>query len=542
VVHDTVEAYDPATDSWVTQTSLPSGREYPAVVGASSGRVYVVGGVVGRWSGSPNYRSTVFEGTLAPDELLCDDVSTPACDPGTLDAGMHYYWYVIATDNHGASTEGEVWHFTTADSANEPPTISDLPDREVPMNSSADDAIDLWAYANDAEDADDELTFTISNSPAAGAGVTIDSNRYVDINPVTGWTGTTEVEIQVEDSGGLTDADSFQATITNSPPTISGLPDQELRMNSSADNAIDLWAYASDAEDSVAGLAFTISNAPASGAGVSIDSNRYVDISPTTDWTGEIEVEIEVEDTGGLTDSGTFRVRVRAYSVYLPLVMRRWPPIPDVPVLSAINNPDGDGNYTVNWGSVDLADTYTLQEDDSAAFSNPTTRYTGSGTSWDATGKAPGTYHYRVKASNAWGDSGWSNVESITVPVPELEPCPAGTIEYTGTTDQDRPVKICTDPAFSAVKQVTLNYRVACEGRTTEGTVTVTSEAGWPIENRSFSIEVTYRFDIAGTFNPGFNDVNGTWQGIIAECSGWPGPCWEVCRGPVGEWSGTRQP
>jgi hypothetical protein len=35
-----------------------------------------------------------------PDNLICNDVSTPACDPGTLDYGTHYYWYVVATDSH----------------------------------------------------------------------------------------------------------------------------------------------------------------------------------------------------------------------------------------------------------------------------------------------------------------------------------------------------------------------------------------------------------------------------------------------------------
>jgi len=49
-----------------------------------------------------------------PDDLTCDDVSTLACDPGTLAYGTHYYWYVVATDDHDASTIGDTWDFTTA--------------------------------------------------------------------------------------------------------------------------------------------------------------------------------------------------------------------------------------------------------------------------------------------------------------------------------------------------------------------------------------------------------------------------------------------
>ena len=104
--------------------------------------------------------------------------------------------------------------------------------------------------------------------------------------------------------------------------------------------------------------------------------------------------------------------------VYLPLVLNGFPPIPAPPVLNAINNADGDGNYTVSWSASASATGYLLQEDDNAAFSSPVTRYAGSGTSWNATGKAAGTYYYRVQASNTWGTSGWSTTQSATVGVP----------------------------------------------------------------------------------------------------------------------------
>ncbi|MBN2390429.1 MAG: hypothetical protein JXR84_06885, partial [Anaerolineae bacterium] len=154
---------------------------------------------------------------------------------------------------------------------NTPPTISGLPDQTVPMNGSADDAIDLWAYASDVEDASSAMTYTIVNSSTVSAGVTVDGNRYIDINPDTDWTGTCDVEIQVQDTGGLTDTDIFQVVVTstvNTSPTISGLPDQTVLMNDVANNAIDLWVYASDAESPDNELTFSIENTPAPGAGV----------------------------------------------------------------------------------------------------------------------------------------------------------------------------------------------------------------------------------------------------------------------------------
>ncbi len=95
---------------------------------------------------------------------------------------------------------------------NAPPTLSGLPDQSLPMNSSLDQAIDLWTYADDAEDTDDTLAFTISNTPAISAGVTITANRYIDINPAPGWSGTTQVEVHVQDTGGLTATDTFSVT------------------------------------------------------------------------------------------------------------------------------------------------------------------------------------------------------------------------------------------------------------------------------------------------------------------------------------------
>jgi hypothetical protein len=62
-----------------------------------------------------------------------------------------------------------------------------------------------------------------------------------------------------------------------------------------------------------------------------------------------------------------------------------------------------------------LADTYTLQEATVPDFSDAVIHPTGANTSWEATSKMPNTYYYRVKATNSWGDSGWSNVEQTTV-------------------------------------------------------------------------------------------------------------------------------
>jgi hypothetical protein len=118
---------------------------------------------------------------------------------------------------------------------------------------------------------------------------------------------------------------------------------------------------------------------------------------------------------------------------FLPMVERRLP-IPAAPVLNAISNTDGDGNYNVSWSSSAGATTYTLEEDENIGFSSPSAVYSGSSTSKAISGKGIGTYYYRVKASNSSGSSGWSNIVSAVVTLPPPA-CPqAG--EWSGTTSQ----------------------------------------------------------------------------------------------------------
>jgi hypothetical protein len=236
-------------------------------------------------------------------------------------------WYDGTYTNHGIMLRGpEIlgWRgFGTRDAPyeyrpqlvveyvpNTSPTIAGLPDRTLPANSSLNDAINLWNYADDAESPDSDLTFTIDNTPNPNAGVSIDGDHYIDINPVSDWAGQTDVVIRVTDPGGLSNTDTFSVAIINSAPVIANLPDQTLEINASLDDAIDLWNYADDAESPDSDLIFTIDNTSDPQAGVSIDDNRYIDINPTPGWTGQTEVVVRVTDFGDLSSTDNFQVVV----------------------------------------------------------------------------------------------------------------------------------------------------------------------------------------------------------------------------------------
>lgn len=131
-------------------------------------------------------------------------------------------------------------------------------------------------------------------------------------------------------------------TTVNTAPVIAGLPDQVLGLNHSKDNAIDLWSYTFDAQDSDADLTFAFATTPPAGAGITLDSDRYIDINPAPDYVGTVPVTVQVMDTGGLTDTDTFTISfLDMQYVYLPLVLR------NVGCNTTIPNGDFEGGATV---------------------------------------------------------------------------------------------------------------------------------------------------------------------------------------------------
>jgi len=113
--------------------------------------------------------------------------------------------------------------------------------------------------------------------------------------------------------------------------------------------------------------------------------------------------------------------------VCLPLVLSIYPPLPEAPVLAAIDNADADGDYTVAWSASARAESYELQE---RVGDGEWLGVASEGTERAFDKRPAGQYAYRVRARNAWGDSAWSNVESTVVagqappviPVPPSRP------------------------------------------------------------------------------------------------------------------------
>ena len=98
--------------------------------------------------------------------------------------------------------------------------------------------------------------------------------------------------------------------------------------------------------------------------------------------------------------------------INLPAVFSHYPPLPAVPLLHPIENPDQVGDYALDWNVSELAETYELQE--RLGQGEWAIVYLGVDTAHEVQGRPAGTYNYRVRAENAYGPGSWS-AEQVTV-------------------------------------------------------------------------------------------------------------------------------
>lgn len=138
--------------------------------------------------------------------------------------------------------------------------------------------------------------------------------------------------------------------------------------------------------------------------------------------------------------------------------------IPQAPLLAPISNPDGNGNYLVDWSDVAGAAGYRLQEDDNADFSSPADRYAGSGSQYQVLEQPSGIWYYRALAGNAGGDSPWSNTESVTA-----DSVPPASTAASSTYDTSQPIPVdwsAADPPpySSGLYETCLWYKLDSSG------------------------------------------------------------------------------
>jgi len=90
------------------------------------------------WSGGdPDAGDTVaygvYFGTSSSPTEISESQTETSYSPRTLDYNTKYYWKIVATDSHGASTTGPLWDFTTT----QPPTEKEMHIADIQMASKS---------------------------------------------------------------------------------------------------------------------------------------------------------------------------------------------------------------------------------------------------------------------------------------------------------------------------------------------------------------------------------------------------------------------
>jgi hypothetical protein len=119
-----------------------------------------------------------------------------------------------------------------------------------------------------------------------------------------------------------------------------------------------------------------------------------------------------------LTKTTTHHIVIESHFVYLPNVVRHWPPLPHQPTLSHIDNGEGAGDYIVRWTEepTRLADIYYLWETSDSACTAVLQEYTTEQQEMNIVGKQSGVYYYCVRGySDLAGYGPWSNIEKVEV-------------------------------------------------------------------------------------------------------------------------------
>lgn len=126
------------------------------------------------------------------------------------------------------------------------------------------------------------------------------------------------------------------------------------------------------------------------------------------------------------------------------------------------------GGYTISWGGVSGATSYTLQEQLNGGGWG-TVQANGAG-SWSTSGRGNGSYGYRVQACNVGGCGPWSGVGAVTVALPPTAPASVTAPSYVhGTAYYVSWTAAATATSYN-VRVTNLDFGTSHIAATTSGT------------------------------------------------------------------------
>jgi len=179
-------------------------------------------------------------------------------------------------------------------------TAPELPDRLEAVNLQEDHSIEvsLAEIVSDPDTPIDRLTWSVSAPEHLGASVS-GSPPTLHLSPALNWYGSAEAAIYAVDDYGFADTAAVSITVSpdNDAPRILVAPNVRL-VRGRADSTLALSGLVDDVEDGAAGLQLRWSGQH--HVGIEVRAGRLVLTAPPV-WIGEETIQLEVEDSGGLT-------------------------------------------------------------------------------------------------------------------------------------------------------------------------------------------------------------------------------------------------
>jgi PKD repeat protein len=125
----------------------------------------------------------IYFGTTNPPPKMVTNHSGTSYDPGVMSTSTKYYWKIVAWDNHGASTSGPVWSFTTVPPGmNNPPN---MPSSPSPANGATGVAINVLLSWSGGDPDGDTVTYDVYFGATATPGKVAANQSSSTFNPGT---------------------------------------------------------------------------------------------------------------------------------------------------------------------------------------------------------------------------------------------------------------------------------------------------------------------------------------------------------------------
>ena len=145
----------------IEQSAQPAGGALP-IDGTSNTLIYLDLSWAGGDPNSDDVTYDVYLDTISPPvSLLAEDSEETSLYSGALQTSTPYFWQVIVQDEHGRTTSGPVWSFTTGTSSNRPPRV---PFEHTPFDGAKNIPLLApvsWWFEGIPDPDEDPVTYTV---------------------------------------------------------------------------------------------------------------------------------------------------------------------------------------------------------------------------------------------------------------------------------------------------------------------------------------------------------------------------------------------